>query len=48
VSLVFAHPANTVSGFYLLNKDAQGEEDGGGVEYVVNSLVGLNAEALPP
>jgi hypothetical protein len=48
VSLVFAHPANWVSGFYLLNKDGQGEEDGGGVEYVVNSLVGLNAEALPP
>ena len=48
VSLVFAHATNWVSGFYLLNKDGQGEEDGGGIEYVVNSLVGLNAEALPP
>lgn len=48
VSLVFAQASNWVSGFYLLNKDGQGEEDGGGVEYLVNSLVGLNAEALPP
>lgn len=48
VSLVFGQAANPVSGFYLLNKDGEGEEDGGGAEYVVNSLVGLNAEALPP
>jgi hypothetical protein len=48
VSLVFAHAANWDSGFYLLNKNGQGEEDGGGVEYVVSSVVGLNAEALPP
>jgi hypothetical protein len=48
VSLVFAHASNPVSGFYLLNKEGQGEEDGGGVEYVVSSLVGVNAEALPP
>jgi hypothetical protein len=48
VSLVFGQASNPVSGFYLLNKDGEGEEDGGGTEYVVNSLVGLNAEALPP
>ena len=48
VSLVFGQAANPVGGFYLLNKDGEGEEDGGGAEYVVNSLVGLNAEALPP
>ena len=48
VSLVFAQASNPDSGFYLLNKDGEGEEDGGGTQYVVNSLVGLNAEALPP
>ena len=48
VSLVFGQAANPVSGFYLLNKDGEGEEDGGGAEYVVSSLIGLNAEALPP
>jgi hypothetical protein len=48
VSLVFGQTANPVSGFYLLNKDGEGEEDGVGAEYVVNSLVGPNAEALPP
>ena len=46
--LAFGQTANPVSGFYLLNKDGEGEEDGGGAEYVVNSLVGPNAEALPP
>jgi hypothetical protein len=48
VSLVFAQASNPDSGFYLLNKDGEGEGDGGGTQYVVNSLVGLNAEALPP
>ena len=36
VSLVFGQASNTTSGFYLLNKDGEGVEDGGGVEYVVN------------
>ncbi len=48
VSLVFAKASNAVSGFYLLNKDGEGEEDGGGTQYVASSLVGLNAEGLPP
>jgi hypothetical protein len=48
VSLVFGQANNPVSGFYLLNQAGAGEEDGGGSEYVVNSLVGLNAESLPP
>ena len=48
VSLVFAHASDWDSGFYLLNKDGEGEEDGGGEQYLLNSLIGLNAEALPP
>jgi hypothetical protein len=48
VSLVFGHASNPVSGFYLLSNNGEGEEDGGGEEYLVNSLVGLNAESLPP
>jgi hypothetical protein len=48
VSLVFGQASNPVSGFYLLNKSGEGKEDGGGAQYVVNSLVRLDAEALPP
>jgi hypothetical protein len=35
------------SGFYLFNKQGQSVEDGGGVAYLLNSLVGINAETLP-
>ena len=47
VNLVFAHASNTNSGFYMFNKAGELVGEGGGVEYVVNSLIGINAEALP-
>ena len=38
---------NPFSGFYLFNNQGQSVEDGGGVAYLLNSLVGIDAETLP-